>query len=754
MVHIYYASIKKKLCFISSIYLRNYALIFMFILVGTFSDIPRNNIKRKLESENYLIFKIGETENKVDITNEITNWPQFYQGINLVKGSITSIIVNIQDSSLVKNMNSMFYQFSNLQSIHFSKINTSEVTDMDNFLYDNQKLESITGLENFDTSKVTRMSYAFDKCPLLTSIDLSKFDTSNVKSFLCMFRGDYNLKSLDLYNFNTSKVTDMSFMFQGCFSLTSIDVSKFDTSNVQDMQRMFQGCPFTSIDVSNFDTSKVTNMGQMFCECSYLNSLNILNFDTSKVTNMEYMFSDCVSLKYINISNFNTELVTNMNKMFYNCASLKVLDISKFNMIKVTSYNDMFSNDKIDNIRYLIIDNLQNNNVIDTMFNNVDNLDVCTKEPEFTNQNIRYICCDYDYDNDICELKTPTNTLTEIKAEISELPTIKDNNCEIEEIINNVCREKPITFSEMQEIKKRLLNEDYNGENLFIETKNVIVQLSKLEDQVNQNNVNISNIDLGECEDILRKANNIENEDEDLIIYKTDIKTSDSSSTYVTYEVYDSHLNKLNIDVCNNAQITINVPVRLDDNFVNLIQRLKEQGYNIFDENDPFYNDICSTYTSENKVDILLSDRKKDIYTMTLNKSLCQSGCEINSYNSITKQIKCDCDITTYSSKTNSLNIDNLFNKKEIAKSFYDTLANSNFRVMKCYKYAIYFIQFWNNYGGIIMIILIILFLIMMIIYFILGNKQINNFLSIILKWNYQGKAGNNAINNSKTKKK
>ena len=81
---------------------------------------------------------------------------------------------------------------------------------------------------------------------------------------------------------------------------------------------------------------------------------------------------------------------------------------------------------------------------------------------------------------------------------------------------------------------------------------------------MNQDNSNVSNIDLGECEDELREANNIDDE-EDLIVYKTDIKTSDSSTTYVIYEVYDSSLNKLNLSVCSDTQISINVPVKLDD---------------------------------------------------------------------------------------------------------------------------------------------------------------------------------------------
>ena len=310
----------------------------------------------------------------------------------------------------------------------------------------------------------------------------------------------------------------------------------------------------------------------------------------------------------------------------------------------------------------------------------------------------------------------------------------QDNNCTVSEILNNKCKNGPIDINQLDEIKNSLLNEEYNGENTIIETETVIIQLSRLDDQVNQENENISNIDLGECEDKLREENHLD-DDEDLIIYKIDIKTSDLSTTYVTYEVYDSSLNKLSLDVCSDIQITINVPVNLDDTLDSLAKSLSDSGYNLFNENDSFYNDICSTYTSENGTDMLLSDRKADIYSNTQNTTICQTDCELESYNSTTKKAKCNCEVAT-TSTISSLNIDNLFNKKEIAKSFYDTLANSNFLVMKCYKLAMDFSLIFKNYGEIIMTILTFIFLTMMLIYFILGNKKIHHYLITILKWN------------------
>jgi hypothetical protein len=103
--------------------------------------------------------------------------------------------------------------------------------------------------------------------------------------------------------------------------------------------------------------------------------------------------------------------------------------------------------------------------------------------------------------------------------------------------------------------------------------------------------------------------------------FEIDFKTKDLSSTYIYYEIYDSSLKKLDLNVCNDIKINIYHPVILDDSLSNLIEKTSKLGYNIFDESDSFYNDICIKFTTENGTDILLSDRKKDIFIQTLNKN-------------------------------------------------------------------------------------------------------------------------------------
>ena len=173
----------------------------------------------------------------------------------------------------------------------------------------------------------------------------------------------------------------------------------------------------------------------------------------------------------------------------------------------------------------------------------------------------------------------------------------------------------------------------------------------------------------------------------------------------------------------------------LDENVKEINKKLNSYGYNIFDQNDSFYNDICTKYTTENGTDITLSDRRTDIYDLVSNISLCQKGCNFEYYNSITKKAKCNCVTQEKSSFISNLKEikNNFFNQENLIDIFSKGLANSNFMIMKYYKLALSFKDHLYNYGCIIMTILFLLFIIFMIKFCIKDHIKINIFILIII---------------------
>ena len=345
------------------------------------------------------------------------------------------------------------------------------------------------------------------------------------------------------------------------------------------------------------------------------------------------------------------------------------------------------------------------------------------------------------------EKKQQSDTIKETKMEDNASKT-----CTNDEILNNSCGNGEMTNEQVKEVYnsliENLLSEDYKGENTIIETENVIFQVSTLDDQKNNINPNVSTIDLGECENILKSKYNV-SEDDSLIVIKTDIKNEDKSSTYVQYEIYHPITKEqLNLNYCSDVTITVNVPVHLDDSTASLYESLSESGYNLFDSEDDFYNDVCSTYTSQNGTDMTLLDRQNEIYTAVENISMCQTGCKFESYNKTTQKAKCNCEVQINSTETDISKID--FSSSSIVSSFITTLTNSNFLVLKCYKLVLTIKNILKNKGRIIMTIIYFCFLICLLFYIIKERTKIHKFINLILK----NKKNDNGLNKIKLNKK
>ena len=359
-----------------------------------------------------------------------------------------------------------------------------------------------------------------------------------------------------------------------------------------------------------------------------------------------------------------------------------------------------------------------------------------TTEPKTTQPIITHPIIDFKSIIDKSTMSEMLKTDERINSIITDIININSSNiCSNEKILKNNCHTGKMNINQANEIKDNLLNKNYtlNKTNTIIITENIIIQLSTLEDQENSDNIDVSNINFGECEEILKKINGIPNSEE-LIVYKTDIKIEDLSATYVTYEVYHPYsLEKLDLSLCNKVQIIINVPVKLNDNVETLYESLSEYGYNLFNESDSFYNDNCATYTTFNGTDILLSDRKKDIYSEVQNQSMCQVGCELKLYNKTTKKLRCDCSLNQELEELTDFNIEKLFSQKVIEETFYNTLVNSNFKILKCYK-LLFTSETIKNIGEIIMTILFAIFIILMIIFCIKSKKKINSYITSILR--------------------
>ena len=325
-------------------------------------------------SDNYVIVNFNETsdftyESGFKKGNEFRKIVSFIMKDNVMFGPEQKL--EIKSNSKIE-----LYIFNYTTSLE--KLFSKEIDD---------KVEYIKWIDfsNYKTSLITNMNSMFYGCSSLKFLSLSNFKTPLVNDMGSMFHGCSSLVSLDLSAFDTSSVVNMSSLFYGCSSLKILNLSMFKTSKVTNMNSMFYGCSSLKLlDLANFNLSSLTNMNSMFYGCSSLELLDLSNFNTSsKVTNMNSMFYECSSLKILDLSFLNTSLVNDMGSMFYNCSSLEALDLYCLDLSRVTSADKIF-----DGLNHLQIINLYNIKMPETDFikesylNKFDNpsLKVCQTE--------------------------------------------------------------------------------------------------------------------------------------------------------------------------------------------------------------------------------------------------------------------------------------------------------------------------------------------------------------------------------------
>ena len=559
------------------------------------------------------------------------------------------------------------------------------------------------------------------------SIDLSNFNSSSVENMNSLFSGCISLENISLSNFDTTKVINLSKMFNNCKSLKSLDLSTFRTSSVTNMESMFSGCSLLeSIDLSNFDTKNVINMSNMFEGCESLNSIDLSKYITDKVENMNSMFAHCTSLKILNLSNFITSSVISMDYMFYNCTSLNILDISNFNMLQTTSAVFILSG--LYNLNFINLYNTKDNDLIsESILNTNNNIEnnfyVCQKNNIITN--IKSIpCCNYNMNENQCDDILTTNIINNILTTNLIDDILTTNNLFDTTIIIN-------TTNEIESIYNSIIENIEDLSYKVIQTEIGIFQFSTLEEQVNNKSEKISSVDLGECEDLLREQEGL-NSTEQFLIVKLDIKNTTTNATFVQYEIFNPrNFSKISLEVCKNISVKISVPVSLNEEKLSLISSLEEYGYNIFDIKDEFYNDICATYTAQNGADITLSSRKSKIYDPIKEIYLCQEGCEFESFDTTTSKAECSCKIQETNTITDISKIS--FDKNEFFDSFYSTLFNSNFRVLKCIKLLFSIKGIKTNYGFYLMTGLALCFIGFIIVHIMTGLTKLINIINDIL---------------------
>ena len=338
-------------------------------------------------------------------------------------------------------------------------------------------------------------------------------------------------------------------------------------------------------------------------------------------------------------------------------------------------------------------------------------------------------------------------TTSKIKVDKINKPPENKENISVEKVMNLI--DELIGKDNIDQISKTyevlsdyIKNIDISTfkEGIIISGENTTYQLTTSEIQKDTNHISTaSNIDLGDCEKIIKKKISFEDDPIPLLMLIIDIKKFQAKTTAVEYEVYDPYTNqKINLSICANTSISISSSINKTDEEFSIYDDLKKNGYDLYDGNNSFYNEICSPYTSLNGTDVSLADRKEYYYNK--DNVLCEDTCKYIEVNTTTKKVVCQCNVKT------EVNVDGNqeFNPQKLMEKFYKVDDYSNFKVIYCYKLVFDKKILKKNICFYIMLILFLLFLISMIINIFSAMKKINEIIFAIFKTKF---IDNNPIN-------
>jgi len=255
-------------------------------------------------------------------------------------------------------------------------------------------------------------------------------------------------------------------------------------------------------------------------------------------------------------------------------------------------------------------------------------------------------------------------------------------------------------------------------QDMMIKERDIIYQISSPKIQEKNEYNDTSNIVFGDCEDKLKKENNIPS-NLSLIILKIDYFFPELKIPIVEYEVYNPVNKKvLDLNICNSIEVVYPINDPLDEEIL--------FKYNPKSE---YYNDKCYPYTTIYNTDIILNDRKEE-YNKE-NMGLCENNCEfVELKYGMKYKSRCDCKPKNTIKNINDLNI----KKDKLIHKFINFNSTLNFDVIYCYNLLFNKKGFQNNLGNYFFLSIILIHFIGIILFILKGFKLIKEQIKDILK--------------------
>ena len=212
------------------------------------------------------------------------------------------------------------------------------------------------------------------------------------------------------------------------------------------------------------------------------------------------------------------------------------------------------------------------------------------------------------------------------------------------EMINTLNCKTPNTCTTDSSLNQTL---DYIKNNFYvlqsqiqlIHSPNYSIEILNLENN-NTNSENLTSINFSECLDALNDDNPLS----PLYLVKVDKFREESYINDLFYFAMTNNGYVLDLSVCESIKIDIEYPIKTNSSLkLSRIIKQKKKSIDVFNPNDPFFNNNCKCY-SEKGTDVVIKDRRSQYYQ---NVSFCPNNCDYNGINLTSMRAKCTCNVKT-----------------------------------------------------------------------------------------------------------
>ena len=323
----------------------------------------------------------------------------------------------------------------------------------------------------------------------------------------------------------------------------------------------------------------------------------------------------------------------------------------------------------------------------------------------------------------------------------------------------NKCMLNHLDNDLVEEFKKEIINNVLS----HIESSDIIncSDFMAIVFDINDENPNeqlkngISAIDLGNCTNKIKEFYNID----DFIVLNIESKKNNNENVnYIgknnQINIYNYTGSKLNLSICDEDIKIMKYIGDIDAKIIESAKKFASQGIDIFNPKDKFFNDLCYYYDNKDGIDIIINDRRNDIYK---NITFCQDGCKYIGFDYELMAANCSCNTDILENKDlNNIKEDKseLFNFDYLKQSFISNLFDFNYQVIYCYNLVFNLKILRKNIGFYAMIIMLLLQIIFLIIYMIKGLDNVRQYIFNLYDKNEKNNMIDPIKNSNKVKKK